>query len=88
MAMEKPCCEAAAARMTKKLTLLDGFQVGILYLESILKEVAELKLTDAEAIKKELLDRVKAHNYVASSAEYDYSVALFREYRRQFEKSK
>ena len=88
MAMEKPCCEAAAARMTKRLTLPDGFQVGILYLESILKEVSELKLTDAEATKKELLERVKAHNYVASSAEYDYSVALFREYRRQFEKSK
>ena len=25
--MEKPCCEAAAARMTRKLTLADGFQV-------------------------------------------------------------
>jgi len=84
MAMEKPCCEAAAARMTKKLTLLDGFQVGILYLESILKEVAELKLTDAEAIKKELLERVKAHNYVASGAEYDYSRALLSEYKRRY----
>jgi hypothetical protein len=85
--MEKPCCEAAAARMTKKLTLPDGFQVGILNLESILKEVAELKLSNAEAIKRELLERVKAHNYVVSSAEHEYSVALFREYRRQLETS-
>ena len=90
MTMEKQqfCCAAAAARATKQLTLLDGFQVGIINLDAILREVVELNLTDVEAIKKELLDRVKSHNYVASSAEYDYSVALFREYRRQFEKSK
>jgi len=90
MTMEKQqfCCAAAAARATKQLTLLDGFQVGIINLDAILREVVELNLTDVETIKKELLDRVKSHNYVASSAEYDYSVALFREYRRQFEKSK
>jgi len=29
MQREKPCCPAAAARMVKKLTLPDGFQVGI-----------------------------------------------------------
>ncbi len=84
MSEQRPCCEAAAARMTKRLTLPDGFQVGILYLESILKEVTELKLTDAEAIKKELLKRVKINNYVPSGADYDYSRALFQEYRRQF----
>jgi len=90
MTMEKQqfCCAAAAARATKQLTLLDGFQVGIINLDAILREVVELNLTDVETIKKELLDRVKSHNYVASSAEYDYSVAPFREYRRQFEKSK
>ena len=88
MSEQRPCCAAAAARVVKKLTLLDGFQVGIANLESILKEVADLKLIDAEAIKKELLERVKAHNYVASDTEYDYSTALFRAYRRQFDKSK
>ena len=90
MTIEKQqfCCEAAAARATKKITLPDGFQVGIINLDNILKEIAELNLTDAEAIKTELLERVKSQNYVASDAEYDYSVALFREYRRQFEESK
>ena len=90
MAMEKPqfCCEAAVARATKQLTLSDGFQVGILNLESILKEVADLKLVDAEAIEVELLKRVKICNYVASGAETDYSWALFQEYRRQFGKSR
>ena len=83
----KPCCEAAAARAVKMLTLSDGLQVGIMNLDTILRDVTELKLTDPNALKMELLKRVKARNYVASGAEYDYSVALFREYRRQFEKS-
>ena len=83
MTGEKPCCPAAAARMVKKLTLGDGSQVGILNLESILKEVANLKLADNEAIKKELLQRVKIYNYVAPSAEADYSKALLKEYERQ-----
>jgi hypothetical protein len=87
--MEKQqfCCAAAAARAIKQLTLPDGFQVGIINLDTILREVAELNLTDTEVIKRELLERVKAYNYVASGAEYDYSTALLRAYRRQFEKS-
>jgi hypothetical protein len=80
----KACCPAAAARMVKKLTLPGGFQVGIANLESILKEVADLKLADNEAIKKELLQRVKIYNYVASAADNDYSEALLKEYKRQY----
>ena len=85
-----PCAAVAAAiaRATKQLTLPDGSQVGIINLDTILREVAELKLSDTEAIKKELLERVEIYNDVASGAEYDYSEALFREYRRQFEISK
>jgi len=72
MTGEKPCCAAAAARMVKKLTLGDGSQVGIVNVESILNEVADLKLSDNEAIKTELLKRVKIYNYVAPAAETDY----------------
>ena len=86
MQNEKPCCAAAAARMMKKLTLADGSQAGILYLEEILKEVADLKLVDNETIRKELLRRVKIYNYVAPSADNEYSEALFNEYRRQYGK--
>lgn len=81
----KPCCAAAAARMIKKL-VLPGGEVGIVNLEGILKEVADLKLVDNEAIKKELLQRVKIYNYVAPSAEADYSKALLNEYQRQYGK--
>jgi len=86
MQQEKPCCPAAAARMVKKLTLPNGFQVGILNLESILKEVADLKLASDDAIKEELLKRVKIYNYVAPGADNDYSRALLREYKRQYGK--
>ena len=81
--MDKPCCAAAAARMVKRLALPDGSQVGVVNLESVLKEVAELKLADDEAITKELLKRVRIHNYVAPSAESEYSEALLTEYKRQ-----
>jgi len=79
----KPCCPAAAARMVKKLTLPDGSQLGIVNLESILKEVAGLKLADDRALKKELLQRVKIHNYVPPASDNEYSEALLEEYKRQ-----
>ncbi len=88
MSEQRPCCAAAAARLAKKLTLRSGVQVGIWNLDSILKEVADLKLVDAKTIEGELLKRVKIQNYVASGAETDYSAALFQEYRRQFGVSK
>ena len=84
MTGEKPCCPAAAARMIKKLALPGGFQVGIANLENILKEVADLRLADDEAIKKELLQRVKIYNYLAPGAGNEYSEALFNEYQRQY----
>ncbi len=86
--MEKPRYGADASRKIKKLTLPDGFRVGISNLNNILKGVADLKLTDTNTIKTELLERVKAYNYVPSGAEYEYSAALYREYQRKFEPDK
>ena len=85
MTGEKPCCAAAAARTIKKL-VLPGGEVGIVNLEGILKEVADLKLADEEAIKKGLLQRVKIHNYVAPGADDNYSKALLNEYEKLFGK--
>ena len=53
-------------------------------LESIIKAVANLKLADDNAIKKELLNRVKIYSYVAPCSDNEYSEALLREYRRQY----
>jgi len=82
MTAEKPCCAAAAARMIKKLALPDGSQVGIANLENILEEVADLRLADHNAIKKELLKRVKIYSYVAPAADEEYSEALLKEYKK------
>ena len=72
----------------KKITLPDGFRVGIINLDNILKEVADLKLADSRAIKSELLLRVKQCNFVASAAENEYALALFEEYQSKFGKSR
>jgi uncharacterized protein YfeS len=67
-------------RLIKKMALLDGSRVGINNLDTIIKEVIGLKLTDTATIKKELLERVKECNYIAPSAEDDYAAALLLEY--------
>jgi len=83
MSTEKPHHDTVPSGMIKKLTLPDGFRVGISNFNNILKEVVELNLTDPRAIKLELLKRVKSCNYVPSSAESEYSAALFLEYQRR-----
>jgi len=81
MTDERPCCAEAAARMVKKLTI-GRSEVGIANLENVLKEVAEMKLTDDDAVKRELLKRVRIYNYVAASANDEYAGALLKEYKR------
>ncbi len=83
MQPQEPCCPAAAARMIRKLTLRDGSQVGIVNMDKILSDVAALNLVEAPAIKKELLDRTKAHNYVERVVEESYAEALLAEYERR-----
>ena len=83
MPEEEPRRGTDAERKVKELTLPDGYRVGIMNLNSILKEVVDLKLTESQDIRTELLKRAKACNYVAPGAENDYSVALFREYHRK-----
>ncbi len=89
MPEERPCCAPdPAGRIVKKLTLPDGFQVGIINLDNILREVADLKLVDTKTIKAELLKQVAIHNYIPSGAETEFSGALFQEYKRKFGESK
>jgi len=69
----------------KKITLSDGLQVGIKNLDSILSEVAQLILTDTEALKQELIKRVEAcGTYVPPSAKDEYAAALIRQYLRKY----
>lgn len=82
MSDQKPCCAAAVIRDVRQLTLPDGCPVGVVKLERIINEVAELELLDSEAVSSQLLKRVKVYNYVAARAEADYADALLSEYRR------
>ena len=83
MQMKKPCCAGDVARMVGRITLPDGLEVGILNLEDILKEVADMKLSDAASIKKELLERAKSCNYITASVEEKYAEALYKEYQKR-----
>jgi len=72
----------------KKITLPDGFKVGIKNLDGILEEVGILKLINMKAIKTGLVERAKVYNYIAPTAENEYAVALYREYQKKFEPDK
>lgn len=78
------CCVPDSAGSVKKLTLPDGFRIGIVGLDNILNEVNGLNLVDAEAVREELIKKVAAHNYIPSDKETDYSAALLQEYKRKF----
>jgi|WetSurMetagenome_2_1015567.scaffolds.fasta_scaffold04269_4 hypothetical protein len=85
MPEQKPCDSGPEARIVKKLTLSDGFRVGIVNLDNILREVAGLKLTDPLAIKAELLKIAEDRNYIPSVARNDYAAALFVEYQLKYQ---
>ncbi len=82
------CCASDPGKAARKLTLPDGFQVGIINFEQILKEVAELKLTDSTAIEAALLKRTAVYNYIPSSAESEYAAALYKEYKQVIESTR
>lgn len=74
------CCDPRAPRPV--LVDVGGVKVGIVGLEEALAEVMKLGLTDEARIKKELLVRVRANNYIPRSAEEEYAAALYELYRR------
>ncbi len=77
---DKPCCANAAARKVRKLRIA-GKEVGIAHLDDINAEVRALGLGPHDA-DRELLRRVKTHNYVPRGLESDYLAAVREEYER------
>lgn len=77
--LERPHSEVP----TRGLTFLDGSRVGIANLDKILEDVVALRFIDPMSIRRELLERVKACNYVPRSAEGEYAAALFRDYQEK-----
>jgi hypothetical protein len=64
-----------------KFITVSGRQVGIVRLRSILQEVASLEIDDVKRITAQLMERIKACNYIPDSAEKEYGQALLRAYR-------
>ena len=57
-----------------------GIEVGIYKLDEIFEEVQALRI-DSEVLKKELLTRVKKHNWVPESKEAEFASAIFEAYK-------
>jgi len=79
---DKPCCAAAAARKIKKVTI-NGQEIGIAQLDEIVARVKAMNLGDEEAIGRALMKDVKIYNYIPTSKEMDYKLAMMREYARR-----
>jgi hypothetical protein len=60
-----------------------GKDVGISCLDDVMNEVLSLNLDNDAAIKKELLDRIKARDFVPPKSEAEYSEALLSEYKKR-----
>jgi hypothetical protein len=75
-----PCLDPNAL---PKQIQVDGHGIAIVGLTEMVNKVRKLGLADDKKIKKELLERVKKHNWVPESAEDKYADALFEEYKRQ-----
>ena len=79
---EKPCCSAEALRRIRQIDV-DGHQIGLAMLDTILEEILPMNLPDEGCMGDELLKRVKIYNYIPPGAEERYRKALLAEYRRK-----
>jgi small redox-active disulfide protein 2 len=57
-------------------------QVGLIGLKDALTEVRSLELDSPEAIRTEIIQRLREANYIAPQVEAEYGEAVLREYRR------
>jgi len=75
------CCPQPIKGM-RKLTFLDGTQIGVKGLDDILEAIyAEGKQANTETAE-EIVDRLEEKNYIPSSARREYQNLLLREYRK------
>lgn len=70
--------------MSEEITQLNiaGQKIGLIGLSEIFETLKQKNLSDEAELKKELLQQVRAHNYVPDSRAEDYAIALLREYKK------
>lgn len=74
-------CPCSRIPRDLKVIKVGESEVGIHDLRKILREVYRLGIEDDQALKEELLKRVKEKNYISEKREELYAEALMREYR-------
>jgi hypothetical protein len=83
--MPGSCCGKPIATIIK----VGSSEAGILGLEESIHNVYATGITDEEQIKRDLLRWIRQFgNYVATSSEGEYGMALLREYREYIESLK
>ena len=75
-----PCCPQSTSGVS--YIYVKGTPIGIKDLPAIVAAVRDLGLEDAEEIKRELIARVKANNYIPKGMEEEYGNALMVVYKR------
>ena len=76
------CCCAQPIRGLRKLTFLDGTQVGVSGLDEILSAIyAEGRQVSTDTAE-EIADRLDEKNYIPPSARREYQNLLLKEYRK------
>lgn len=74
-----PCCAADALRQIRRIDV-GGVATGFTMLDAVFAEVAAMGIGDDAVLGKELLRRVREHNYIPPGAEPLYATALAREF--------
>jgi len=72
----------SSERLSYRQIRVGRFMVGVRGLDEIFAALYEERCAPDPSLQAELLRRIRAHNYVPSSAEEEYGAAFLGEYRR------
>ncbi len=87
MDLEMCCpCNAPGIEAYRVLTFPDGIQVRVRGLDDIFEEAYREGKLPHWSITGEMVERLSVHNYIPSSARFEYGEIVLREYRQFFEK--
>lgn len=75
------CGGISPGKVKTRCISVNGKEIGIDKLDSIISQVRAMNLADEQTIVEELLKRTREHNYVPTSRAKDYGEALLQEYR-------
>ncbi len=79
-------CNAPGIESYRLLTFPDGIQVRVKGLDKIFEDAYKEGKKPHWSIAGEMVNRLSEYNYISSTARFEYEEAVFREYRKFFEK--